>query len=180
MKTKSLAIATTVGAVALMALLFAYPAMAASPAATSPQNSSQVQQLQNRQRISLNVGQTITLTSVAGGYIEVGDRSVHGNATGSMTLQVTGAFTGGYALSVTGGQVAINGTTYTVTGGSGELGPYGGHMVGQAQGGDSTQLLFVGRNLGGFGGTAYGVLRIDLTNGSNEFAVKLLVSIAKA
>jgi len=184
MNSKKLAIATMVGAVALVGLLFAFPAMAASATTSSPQNSniSQIvqsaQASQKLQKVDLKVGQTFTLTSVAGGYREIGNPEVNGTATGSLNIEVTGAFKAGYAVSVTGGQVNVNGTAYTVTAGSGELGPYGVHMVGQAQAGTSAQLLFAARNLGKFGSTDYGVLRIDLTNGSGEFAVRLLVTIS--
>ena len=178
MNSKKLAIATVVGAVALVSLLFAFPAMAASMSTSSPQNSTIAQATQKLQKADLSVGQTFTLTSVAGGYREIGDSAVNGTATGSLSIDVTGAFKAGYAVSVTGGQVNINGTTYTITGGSGELGPYGVHMVGQAQAGSTAQLLFAARNLGKFGSSDYGVLRIDLTNGSNEFAVRLLVTVS--
>ena len=179
MNAKSLAIATTVGAVAIVAMLFAYPAMAASvvtPATPSIQQLAQ-QQSTAAQRISLIPGQTITFTSIAGSYRQVGDRSVNGTAAGSLALQVTGAFKGGYALSITGGSIALNGTTYSVSGGSAELGPKGVHMVGQGQAGNSTQFLFAARNLGKLGGTDYGILRIDLKNASGEFAIRLLVTI---
>ena len=106
----------------------------------------------------------------------VGDRAVNGSASGTMTLQVSGALTGGYIISVTGGSLDINGTTYTISGGSAELGPYGVHMVGQGQAG-SSQFLFLDRNLGKFGNTDYGVLRIDLKNGTSEFEARLLVTI---
>lgn len=180
MNKKKLAIASTVGVFAVMALLFAFPAMAAS--SSTPQNFSAQQLLQHPQngtlqRIQLSVGQTITLTSVAGGYWEVGDKAVNGTASGSMTLTVSGAFKGGYALSVTGGSLSINGATYTISGGSAELGPYGVHTVGQGQAG-TAQFLFADRDLGKFGSTNYGVLRVDLTNGSSEFAARLLVTIS--
>ena len=180
MNTKKMAIASTVGAFAVMALLFAYPAMASSTG--SPQNPNVQQLLQhpqyaNSQRIQLTAGQTITLTSVAGGYWVVGDRAVNGTASGSMTLQVSGALTGGYILSVTGGSLNINGTTYTISSGSAELGPYGASMVGHGQAG-TAQFLFLDRSLGKFGSTNYGILRVDLKDGTSEFAARLLVTIS--
>jgi len=180
MNAKILAMATTVGAVAIVAMLFAYPAMASSVATpATPSIQQLVQQSASGQAAQpqLSAGQTITLTSIAGGYRQVGDRAVNGTASGSMALLVTGVFKGGYALSVTGGSIALNGTTYSITGGSGELGPRGIHMVGQGQAGNSGDFLFAARNLGKLGGTSYGVLRIDLTNGSSEFAIRLLVTI---
>jgi hypothetical protein len=181
MNTKNLAFASAFGTVAVVALLFAYPAIAAS--APSPQTAD-VQQLfqqsQDRslQKVQLTVGQNITIASVAGGYKSVGEPSVNGTAAGSLTLQVIGAFTGGYALSTTGGAITINGTTYDVSAGSAELGPYGVRMVGQGQLGASAQFLFTVLNLGRFGSADYGVLRVDLTTGSSEFAARLLVTIS--
>ncbi len=180
MNTKSLAIATTVGAVAIMALLFAYPAMAASivPTSQNPNKRQMAQPSQDKtpSRLQLTVGQTFTLTSVVGGYHQVGDRSVNGTATGSMSFSVTGAFSGGYALSITGGTISIDGTTYTISGGSAQLGRSGEYMVGQGQLAGSGQFLFLEKNLGKFGSTDHGVLRIDLTNGSQEFGIRLLVA----
>jgi hypothetical protein len=181
MKTKSLAMATVVGAVAVVALLFAYPAMASSTVVSqNPTIQQLVQQQQSRpaQKLQLAVGQTLVLTSVAGGYKQVGDSAVNGTATGTITLQVTGTFKAGYSLSITGGTISLGGTTYAVSGGSAELGPYGVHMVGQGQAGSTAQFLFTSKDLGKFGNTAYGVLRIDLTNGSSEFAIRLLVTIS--
>lgn len=94
-----------------------------------------------------------------------------------MTLQVTGPFTGGYSLSVTGGSLSINGTRYTISGGSAELEPYGIHMVGQGQAG-TAQFLFGDRDLGKFGSTNYTILRVDLKDGSSEFAARLLVTVS--
>ncbi|HUI22843.1 MAG TPA: hypothetical protein VLY82_00440 [Nitrososphaerales archaeon] len=180
MNTKKIAIASTVGAFAVMAMLFAYPAMASSPGTQS--NPSFQQMLQhpqyaNAQKIQLSSGQTITLTSAAGGYWIVGDRNSNGTASGSMTLQVSGSLTGGYILTVTGGNLNINGTTYTISSGSAELGPRGAYTVGQGQAGNA-QFLFVDRGIGKFGSTSYGILRVDLKDGSSEFAARLLVTIS--
>jgi len=179
MNTKKIAVASTIGAFAVMALLFAYPAMASSSGA--PQNLNTQQLLAHpqysNQKIQFSSGQTITLTSVAGGYREVGNPAVNGTASGSMTLQVSGTFTGGYALTVTGGSLNVNGATYTISGGSAELGRFGVYMVGQGQAG-TAQFLFQDRGIGKFGSTNYGILRIDLKDGSSEFAVRLLVTIS--
>jgi hypothetical protein len=180
MNTKKIAVASTVGALAFMALAIAYPAMASS--AGAPQNFSTAALIQQSaspgsQAIQYSAGQTITLTSVAGGYWVVGDRNVNGTASGSMTLKVSAELKGGYILAVTGGSFSINGTTYTITSGSAELGPHGYYMVGNGQAG-TAQFLFLDRNLGKFGSTDYGVLRVDLKDVSSEFAARLLVTIA--
>jgi hypothetical protein len=179
MNTKKIAVASTIGAFAVMALLFAYPAMASSSGA--PQNLNTQQLLAHPQysnmKIQLSSGQTITITSVAGGYVEIGNPKVNGTASGSMTLQVTGTFTGGYALTVTGGSLNVNGATYTISSGSAELGRYGVSMGGQGQAG-TAQFLFLDRSMGKFGTTNYGILRVDLKDGSSEFAARLLVTIS--
>lgn len=181
MNTKKMAIASTLGVLSVVALLLAFPAMAAvqnQSASDTPQQLLQHPRDGTPTKISLAVGQSFTLTSVAGGYHEVGDPSVNGTASGTMTLQVTGAFSRGYALAITGGSIDINGTTYTITGGSAELGPYGIHMVGQGQAGDSASFLFAFRDLGKFGSTNYGILGFDLKSGSSEFVARLLVTVA--
>ena len=180
MNTKKIAVASTVIACAVMALLFAYPAVASSafvPQNSNPQNLLQHSAYMAGQRIQLSSGQTITLASVAGGYWVVGERSVNGTASGSMTLNVSGSLTGGHILTLTGGSLTINGTTYIISSGSAELGPRGAYIVGQGQAG-TTQFLFLDRSLGKFGNTAYGVLRVDLKAGSSEFAARLLVTIS--
>ena len=180
MNTKKIAVASTLGAFAVVALLFADPAMAASAAA--PQNNS-IQQLYSHsahspsQKIQLSAGQTVTLASVAGGYWVVGDPGSNGTASGTVSLQVAGALSGGYAITVTGGTFTINGTAYAISGGSAELGPNGRLVVGQGQAGSAT-FLFLGRDLGKFGDTSYGVQRVDLQSGSSEFTARLLVTIS--
>jgi hypothetical protein len=180
MNMKKIAIASVIGAFAVMALLIAYPAMAASPSA--PQNTSTSQLLQQSatmtsQKIQLTDGQTITLTSVAGGWWVVGDRATNGTASGMMTFQVTGVLKGGYIISVTGGSFNINGVTYSISSGSAELGPHRIYMIGNGQAG-TAQFLFQARSLGKFGNTAYGVLRVDLKDGTSEYAARLLVTVS--
>jgi hypothetical protein len=180
MNTKRIAVATTLGTFAVLALMLAYPAMAATVANSSP-SVTPAQILANPdkavpQKIDLSVGQTISLASVAGGWREVGNPSQNGTASGTLTLQVTGAFTGGYALSITGGSFSINGTTYTATSGSAEMGPYGVHMVGQGQAGTAS-FLFAFRDIGKFGNTNYAIVRVDFKAGSSEYFARLLVTV---
>jgi hypothetical protein len=180
MSNKRLTTALAVGIAAAALLLLAYPVMASSTSTPSPNNlgtSLKPLGAAGRSPIALTVGQTFALTSVAGGYREVGNSAVNGTASGTLDISVAGAFKAGYALSVTGGQISVGDTTYTITGGSGELGTYGVQSVGQGQAG-SAQFLFQGRNLGQFGSAHYGVLRLDLSDGSTQFAIKLLVTIA--
>lgn len=181
MNTKALAIASSVGVIAVAALLLAYPAMAATATASASKDVNYQKMMQQGdasqvQKIQLTSGQSITLTSVAGGFRELGNPAVNGTASSTIDLKVSAVFKGGYAVSLTGGSIIINGTTYTISGGSAELGPYGGHMVGQGQAG-TAQFLFDFRNLGKFGSTDYGIVRIDLVSGSTEFGARLLVTV---
>jgi len=180
MNTKKIAIASTVAAFAIMTLLVAYPAVATSTNATQTPNLQKLlwhPQFANPQKIQLSVGQSITLTSVAGGDWQIGNSASNGTASGSMTLQVTGALTGGYILTVTGGSFNINGTTYALSSGSSEMGPYGVYMVGHGQAG-TAQFLFLDRSLGRFGSSNYGILHVDLKDGTSEFGARLLVTIS--
>jgi hypothetical protein len=181
MNTKRIAVATTLGTFAVLALMLAYPAMAATVANQAAPTATPQQILANPnkavpQKIDLSTGQTITLTSVAGGWHEVGNPSVNGTATGTLTLEVTGAFSRGYALSITGGSFSINNTTYTVSSGSAEMGPYGFHMVGQGQAGTAS-FLFGFRDIGKFGSTNYAIVGVDLKAGSSEYFARLLVTV---
>ena len=179
MNTKRIATVTTAAVLAIVVLLLAIPTMAASTAPKAPKTSS-LPQSANPQDARLAIGQAFTLTSISGGYREIGDPAINGTASGSLTFQVKEVFKGGYSLSVTGGQLSFDGTIYTVTAGTAELGPHGVHMVGQAEAGSSAQMIFDGRNLGRFGETNYGTLRVDLASGSREFGIKLLVTITTA
>jgi hypothetical protein len=178
-RTKKMAVATTLGTFAVLAILLAYPAMATTSSAQPGANAQQLLQNSSKaipEKISYSVGQTITLTSVAGGFHEVGNPSVNGTASGTLTLQVTGVFAGGYSLTVSGGSFVINGSTYTVSGGSAEMGPYGYHMVGQGQAGTAS-FLFRFSDLGKFGSSNYAIVGVDLSAGSSQWLSRLLVTV---
>jgi hypothetical protein len=179
MNTRNFAMATAASVVAVVALILSVPAIASSM--STPQNNA-FQQIPQRlrnvptQAAQLSVGRSITLTSIAGGFRQANDKSVNGTASGSLSFSVTRVYARGYSLTVTGGSIAFNGATYSVSGGTAELGPYGSRLVGQ---GDAVtaQFLFGGRSLGRFGGTGYGVLGIDLKSGLDEYIVRLLVTV---
>ncbi len=191
MKTKSVALAMIACVLAVLVIFVAYPAITAqSQLITTPRqtgaiqleahHSMQVHRLGEMQRIgekvNLSPGQTITLTSTAGGYQVIGEPNETGTATGKLTLQVGGAFRQGYILQVTAGSITIGSTTYTVSGGSAQTGHFGINMIGQGAADNGAHFLFHERDLGKFGSTDYGILNVDLNNGSTEFAVRLLVT----
>ncbi|MDA4129039.1 MAG: hypothetical protein OK422_06270 [Thaumarchaeota archaeon] len=178
MKTTSVAIGGVAGVLAVLAMLVAYPAIAATQVPSL--------QLANRQTTNLNsavtftAGQTITLTSSAGGYRVIGDPAQNGTASGTLTLKVDGVLKGGYVVTVSGGSLTIGTNIFTVTGGSAEIGHYGRFMVGQGTASNSALFLFQERSLGKFGITSYGVLTLDFSNGATEYGVRLLVTAATA
>lgn len=183
MNRKTIALAGIAGFIAILAVVVAYPTMAATQTGAS---QSQTQLLMNGQashslsKVSFTQGETVTFTSTAGGYIVIGDRDVNGTASGTLTIQVNGVLKGGYVVTVTGGSINLGGTAFTISGGSAEIGSYGRNVVGQGTASNSTFFLFHERSIGSFGGTPYGVLTFDLSNGSTEYGVRLLVTTATA
>jgi hypothetical protein len=177
MKTTSTKIAAFGAAAGIVAVLLAMsgalsPVFAASQQASSttsatPANAASIP--------GLAVGQTITITSTQGHYKVVGDKTVAGNASGTMTFTVTGKFAGGYSLSITSGSVDVNGTTYSVTSGSAEAGPYAAHIVGQGATASGAFLMKAAAH-GTFGGE-FATMSLDLQSGTTEYAIFLVGTI---
>lgn len=133
----------------------------------------------------LTVGQVFTIASTQGHFHVVGDKSENGTASGTMTFTVTGKFAGGYDLSITTGSLDVNGTTYAVSSGSAESGPYAHHMVGQGTtalvgtaSANATSGAFLMRATarGTFGGE-YATMSVDLQSGTTEYAISLVGTI---
>jgi hypothetical protein len=91
---------------------------------------------------------------------------------------VTGAFKGGYALSVASGSLTINGTTYSMASGSAEMGPFQAHLVGQGSLASATpgSFLFAAGAHASFQGQTYNTLRFDVQTNGIEYGVLLLVT----
>lgn len=182
MKTTSTKIATVGAAVGIFAALLALsgaltPVFAATQqplsAANAPATTS------TTAIPGLTVGQVITITSTQGHYRVVGDRSVNGTASGTMTFTVTGVFAGGYSLSITTGSLTVNGTTYAVSSGSAETGHHAHRMVGQGTitaGTTSGAFLMRATARGTFGGE-YATMSLDLQSGTTEYAIFLVGTI---
>ncbi len=122
--------------------------------------------------LTLKVGDTITLSSLDGRFRQVGNESIRGNASGSFTFTVTGAFKAGYALSITSGTIKIGDQTYTVNSGSVQTGPYGRELVGQGTAGNGVQFL-MHATIRGTSTTPHGMVMLDLQNGTTEYMVLL-------
>jgi len=122
--------------------------------------------------VSLSVGQTITITSTQGNFLVYATPSKNGTASGTLTFSVTGKLARGYTLSLTGGTIVVDGTTYTVSSGSAQMGLFASAMVGQGTTTPTGQFLFQARAHGSFAGTS-GSVSLDFTNGTTEYAVVL-------
>ncbi len=126
--------------------------------------------------VSLSVGQTITITSTQGKFWVYATPSKNGTASGTLTFTVTGKLARGYTLSVTGGSIVVDGTTYTVSSGSAQMGLFANAMVGQGATTPTGQFLFRAQAHGSFAGTS-GSVSLDFTNGTTEYAVALAGTI---
>ncbi|HXW37561.1 MAG TPA: hypothetical protein VEJ36_06655 [Nitrososphaerales archaeon] len=133
--------------------------------------------LQQQNQVSLTVGQTFTVTSSQGTYTEVGDSSVTGSATGTLTFSVTGKLSAGYTLSITGGSITIDGTTYTVSSGSAEMGPGASNLSGQGSLSSGGVFLIHASARGTFAGST-GFVNLDLQSGSTEYLVSFSGSVS--
>jgi hypothetical protein len=121
---------------------------------------------------NLTVGQTITITSTAGGYVNVANHDQNGTASGTLTFSVTGKLTEGYTLSITSGSIIVNGTTYTVSSGSAQMDRSASQLNGQGATSASGSFLVSAIAHGSFAGSTANV-SLDLTNGSTEYLVLL-------
>ncbi len=188
MKTTSTKIATIGAAVGIFAALLALSGALAPVFAATQQPSSAANAAANTSTTAvpgLTVGQVITITSTQGHFVVVGDKSVNGTASGTMTFTVTGVFAGGYSLSITAGSLNVNGTTYAVSSGSAETGHYAHRMVGQgtttttgttSAATTSGGFLMRATARGTFGGE-YATMSLDLQSGTTEYAIFLVGTI---
>ena len=175
MKTTKLAAIGAASTLAVVALLLAFPAMAAVQSASTTTSIIP-------SPTALTVGQTITFTSTSGVWhvlpsaTATGTKS--GTAAGTMTLTVTGVYAGGYSLSLTSGSVSINGTTYAFGTGSAVMGPHQAHLVGQGALAAATpgSFLFAAGAHANFHGQTYNTLRLDVKANGEEYGVVLLVT----
>jgi len=161
---------------AVVALLLAYPAMAATQTATTSTSIIPTP-------TALTAGQTITFTSTAGVWHVIGASASKasvksGSATGTLSLTVTGVYAGGYSLSIKSGSIGINGTNYAVATGSAEMGVHQAHLVGQGTLASTTpgSFLFAAGAHANFQGQTFNTLRFDVQVNGEEYGVVLLVT----
>jgi len=133
-------------------------------------------QFYSQSTATLTVGQTITATSTQGEYHVIGTPSSNGTASGTITFTVTGQLSEGYTLSITGGSLVVNGTTYTMSSGTAQAGRGADVITGQGTTSSTGQFLLQGFARGSFAGTR-GQLLLDFKAGSTEYAVALAGTI---
>jgi len=177
MKTTSMKIATAGAAVGIVAAILALsgaltPVFAATQQASNATGSTSVS---SAAIPNLAVGQTITIASTQGHFRVVGDKTETGAASGTVTFTVAGKFAGGYSLSIATGSLNVNGTTYAISSGSAETGPYAHTMVGQGTT-SSGAFLMKATARGSFGGD-YATMSLDLQSGTSEYAIILVGTI---
>lgn len=127
--------------------------------------------------LNLTVGQTISFKDT-GRYVDASNHTIRGNASATLTFTVNAVYKAGYTLTLTSGTITIGAKTYSVSGGSAQLGPFGRHLVGQgtASGGASFLLRGV---VGSHNGTIQGgPAGLDFKSGSAEYLVMLRHSSA--
>ena len=187
MKTAKIAAVGAASVFAMVALLLAYPAMAATQPNTSLITTGATSTTPTSvipPTLALVPGQTITFTSTSGVWKVISDPTASvktGPASGTATLTVTAAYKGGYALSLTSGSISINGTTYAFGTGSAVMGPHQAHLVGQgslvgAATATPGSFIFAAGAHANFEGRTYNTLRFDVQVNGEEYGVVLLVT----
>lgn len=126
---------------------------------------------------SFTTGQAITVTSTSGKYSVVGTQGkTNGTASGTVTITVEGKLTAGYTVSL-GGSITVAGTTYTLTSGSGVMGPGGANVQGEGTTSSSGTFILRASANGNFSGTTTSSVSIDFSNGTTEYVVLLTGTI---
>lgn len=126
----------------------------------------------SQQQANLTVGQTISVTSTQGRFLVVGDSAENGTASGTVTFTVTGKLSAGYTLSITQGNIVVNGTTYTLSSGSAQMDRAATTLTGQGTTTPSGQFIVQASARGSFAGSS-ATVSIDLGAGTTEYLVTL-------
>lgn len=179
MNTKTKAVMIAASAALLLAVL--YPiAIAAMPLVTS--STSTTNSLTKNSILpkppALTQGQTLTFTSSEGIYKVISGGKGVGNASGTVTFTVSGVFSHGYTLTITGGSLTINGTTYSISSGSAQIGRGLAHIVGQGTLSNNGAFIFAGHAHANFAGQEYNTLRFDVEINGVEYGVLLVVNVS--
>lgn len=204
----SVALATAIAALVVASSLFALPAMAAIPShlldagsggtTTSTQSSSSTTSTSAITSTAssttstkspppihapsgLQVGDTVTYTSLLGGYYTQGTSKSNGQSTpasATITFKVTQVLSEGVVLTISSGSITVGQTTYAITGGMAQSGHQGIDVVGQGTAGTGVAFLVRSNDIGVFGSTHTTRVGIDLSNGTAEYLLNLLCTVS--
>ncbi len=142
---------------------------------------------------NLTAGTTLTFANLTGHWVaftHTGNMTNHtedgtgvednfavktGNATGSFTFTVKSTSGGDFNLTITSGKFTINGTTYTVSGGSVALneGDETGFGMGTASGGATFTIHIAGIHGNTTSSAQVGAIKLDVTVGKSVYLVIL-------
>ncbi len=132
--------------------------------------------------LNLTVGQTFTLSNLTGHSNNLtnqseedgSDNSRAMGATGSFTFKVTSVSNGTTTLSIVSGSFTINGTAYTVTGGTVTLsaGQESGSGTGTTSGNHTFAIQVAGLH-GTTGSISVGAVKLDVKVGTSSYQVIL-------
>lgn len=126
--------------------------------------------------VTIANGQAITVTSTKGEFRVVGNRDKNGTASGTLTFTVAGKLSSGYIMTI-GGSITVNGTTYTVSSGSGRMSPFANSISGQGTTSSAGTYLLDAVAHGDFTGSSTANVGLDFSNGTTEYAVTLVGTI---
>src|SRR5208283_3097187 len=107
----------------------------------------------NVSTVSIATGTNIVLTSTSGQFRAVGNPDENGTASGTITFTVTSDLSGGYVLTISSGSITVSGTTYTISSGSAQMGPFASSISGQGTTSSSGSFLIRAQAHGNFSGT---------------------------
>ncbi len=159
---------------------------------TGDQNSQGENDQGTGGHFNLTAGTTLTIANLTGHWVafsHTGNMTNHtegadvednfavktGNATGSFTFKVTSTSGGDFNLTITSGKFTINGTTYTVSGGSVALneGDETGFGTGTASGGATFTVHIAGIHGNTTSSAQVGAIKLDVTVGKSVYLVIL-------
>jgi hypothetical protein len=127
---------------------------------------------------NISSGTTITITSTSGKFIVLGSPSDNGTASGTLTFTVNSELSSGYVLTLTGGSITINGATYSVSSGSGQMNLLANGIQGQGTASSGSSFTIRAFASGNFSGTTTAQAMIDFKSGSMEYGVLLSGNIS--
>ncbi|MBI3859569.1 MAG: hypothetical protein HY296_04945 [Thaumarchaeota archaeon] len=122
---------------------------------------------------SLNVTETLTLSNLTGHYLNATNHEIHGNASGSLDLQVSQIYATGCTLTITGGTLALGPNSYNITGGSFVLNHGGRAGLGSGTIAGGSFLIRIAGLQGNSTLAGEGAVKLDLKSGSSEFLLLL-------